>query len=48
MRAITEAAQSRLSYIHGARDDLVNRANFFALRGHDAERIETFRMRERV
>lgn len=36
-RAITEAAQSRLSFIHGGRDDIVDRYERFA--GRDAARV---------
>ncbi len=48
VRALTEAAQSRLSYIHGGRDDLIERARFFASQEPSAELRETARMRARV
>ena len=48
VRAITEAAQSRLSYIHGGRDDLTERKEFFAIRGPEVERRELRTMRERA
>lgn len=48
VRALTEAAQSRLSYIHGGRDDIIERARYFAAQGRDVELRETARMRERV
>lgn len=48
VRAVTEAAQSRLSYIHGGRDDLIERARFFAAQGSPSEVEETARMRARV
>lgn len=37
VRAISEAAQSRLSYIHGGRDDLVERFEFFSSRCRSEE-----------
>jgi ribosomal protein S12 methylthiotransferase accessory factor len=43
MRAITEAAQSRLSFIHGARDDLSDRYSKF--HGWSAERSRTHAIR---
>ncbi len=46
VRAISEAAQSRLSYIHGGRDDLVHRAQFFAEHGKETERQAVARMRQ--
>jgi ribosomal protein S12 methylthiotransferase accessory factor len=48
VRALTEAVQSRLSYIHGGRDDLIERARFFASQEPTAEVRETGRMRARV
>jgi len=48
VRAITEAAQSRLTYIHGARDDLTERAKYFLSREPDAERLETSRLLARI
>lgn len=38
MRSITEAAQSRLSHIHGGRDDIVKRQAHFRNRGYRVER----------
>ncbi|WP_299861762.1 YcaO-like family protein [uncultured Hoeflea sp.] len=37
-RAVTEAAQSRLVHIHGGRDDLVDRHDFFTEKGSDYEK----------
>ena len=37
VRAISEAAQSRLSHIHGGRDDIIRRVQYFDLVGRDAE-----------
>jgi ribosomal protein S12 methylthiotransferase accessory factor len=48
VRALTEAAQSRLSYIHGGRDDLIERTKYFASQEPSAEKRETKRMRARV
>lgn len=48
VRAISEAAQSRLSYIHGGRDNLVHRAQFFAEHGKETERQAVARMRQAV
>ncbi|UUM26855.1 YcaO-like family protein [Acinetobacter colistiniresistens] len=36
VRAISEAAQSRLTQIHGGRDDVIDRTNFFAVNGGKA------------
>jgi ribosomal protein S12 methylthiotransferase accessory factor len=37
VRAICEAAQSRLSHIHGGRDDIIRRVKYFDRVGRDAE-----------
>ncbi|WP_080406041.1 YcaO-like family protein [Burkholderia ubonensis] len=37
VRAICEAAQSRLSHIHGGRDDIIRRVQYFDKVGRDAE-----------
>ncbi len=37
VRAISEAAQSRLSHIHGGRDDIIRRVQYFDRVGRDAE-----------
>lgn len=37
VRAISEATQSRLTYIHGGRDDIVDRVNHYRLHGRDQE-----------
>lgn len=37
VRGLTEAAQSRLTYIHGGRDDLINRFSHFGHYGGDLE-----------
>jgi ribosomal protein S12 methylthiotransferase accessory factor len=48
IRALTEAVQGRLSYIHGGRDDLIERMRFFAAREPSVEAHETARMRSQV
>ncbi|WP_406841095.1 YcaO-like family protein [Streptomyces sp. AHU1] len=48
VRALAEAAQSRLSYIHGGRDDLIERFNYFAGKGADKERLAERELRRRV
>ncbi|MFZ3183961.1 MAG: YcaO-like family protein [Pseudomonas sp.] len=37
IRAICEAAQSRLSHIHGGRDDIIERVKYFEKKGRSAE-----------
>ena len=48
VRAISEAAQSRLSYIHGGRDDLIERERFFRKFDKNVEIFETDRMYKKV
>lgn len=48
IRAITEAAQSRLTHIHGGRDDIINRANFFAQKGKSVEEQANKIMRTQI
>jgi ribosomal protein S12 methylthiotransferase accessory factor len=48
VRAITEAAQSRLSYIHGGRDDLSERAAWFAEREAGVEAREVAKLRQKA
>jgi ribosomal protein S12 methylthiotransferase accessory factor len=48
VRALTEAAQSRLTYIHGGRDDLIDRVRFFRSQLPGVERAETARLRARA
>jgi ribosomal protein S12 methylthiotransferase accessory factor len=48
VRALTEAAQGRLSYIHGGRDDLVDRFRFFQSQQPNVECREAQRLRVRV
>ncbi|MCP2342598.1 YcaO-like family protein [Actinomadura rupiterrae] len=48
VRALAEAAQSRLSFIHGGRDDVIDRFHYFADRGEEAERSATAQVRERL
>lgn len=48
IRAITEAAQSRLSHIHGGRDDIIDRVKYFAREGRSAEVDATARLRALV
>lgn len=48
VRAITEAAQSRLSYIHGGRDDLIERFNYFSDRPSSVELEATASERQRI
>jgi ribosomal protein S12 methylthiotransferase accessory factor len=48
VRALAEAAQSRLSYIHGGRDDLIDRFDYFAAREPDLERSVTQQIRDKV
>lgn len=48
VRAISEAAQSRLSHIHGGRDDIIDRHNYFDKATRDAEIQATAELRRRV
>ncbi|MGA6172547.1 YcaO-like family protein [Streptomyces sp. NPDC012600] len=48
VRALAEAAQSRLSHIHGGRDDLMERHQFFATQGGDVEQRAETEVRARV
>ncbi len=45
VRAVTEAAQSRLSHIHGGRDDIIDRVKHFAHAGRDVELSATRKLR---
>jgi ribosomal protein S12 methylthiotransferase accessory factor len=47
LRAVTEAIQSRLSWIHGGRDDLMQRVNHFEKYGGDMESRNAFMQRSR-
>ncbi|MFJ3173850.1 YcaO-like family protein [Streptomyces roseus] len=48
VRAIAEAAQSRLSHIHGGRDDIVDRHDYFERETAEAEESATARLRAKV
>ena len=48
IRAITEAAQSRLSHIHGGRDDIIQRVRHFEACGPEVEKLSVRKLRERV
>lgn len=48
VRALAEAAQSRLSYIHGGRDDLIERFNYFSEQAPDTESSAEQELRRRV
>ncbi|MEY2233070.1 YcaO-like family protein [Streptomyces sp. BF23-30] len=48
VRALAEAAQSRLSYIHGGRDDLIERYDYFANQDGEVERQATSEVRSRI
>jgi ribosomal protein S12 methylthiotransferase accessory factor len=48
VRAIAEAAQSRLTAIHGGRDDLIDRYDFFAGAGRDTETEATAAFRAAI
>lgn len=48
VRAISEAAQSRLTHIHGGRDDIIGRHNFFEAAGRAAEIESTGALRTRL
>ncbi|WP_277533210.1 YcaO-like family protein [Pseudomonas baetica] len=45
IRAICEAAQSRLSHIHGGRDDIIERVKYFEKRGRSVELQAISRLR---
>lgn len=45
IRAICEAAQSRLSHIHGGRDDIIDRVKYFEKRGRSVELEAISRLR---
>jgi ribosomal protein S12 methylthiotransferase accessory factor len=45
IRAICEAAQSRLSHIHGGRDDIIERVKYFEKKGRSAELQAVSRLR---
>jgi len=47
-RAVTEAAQARLSHIHGGRDDIVRRHEMFASSAPEAESAANMRLRKRI
>lgn len=48
VRGLAEAAQSRLSYIHGGRDDLIERFEYFARFDGEVERRATSQTRARI
>ncbi|GGX26709.1 hypothetical protein GCM10010321_46670 [Streptomyces chartreusis] len=48
VRAISEAAQSRLSHIHGGRDDIIDRHDYFDRAARDAELRATAELRRKV
>lgn len=48
IRAVSEAAQSRLSHIHGGRDDIIDRVKYFEATGRDAEVEAIKRLRSHV
>jgi ribosomal protein S12 methylthiotransferase accessory factor len=48
IRAIAEAAQSRLTHIHGGRDDIAERVEFFRARGRAKEIAANENMRKKV
>ncbi|NEC66053.1 YcaO-like family protein [Streptomyces sp. SID9727] len=48
VRALSEAAQSRLSHIHGGRDDIIDRHDYFDAAARDAELRATAELRRRV
>ncbi|MDO0914347.1 YcaO-like family protein [Streptomyces sp. DT2A-34] len=48
VRAIAEAAQSRLSHIHGGRDDIIDRHDYFAKSARQAETQATRQLRAKV
>lgn len=45
IRAICEAAQSRLSHIHGGRDDIIERVKYFEKKGRSVELEAISRLR---
>jgi len=48
VRGVAEAAQSRLSYIHGGRDDLIERFKYFGADGRQTELEAVARLRQDV
>ncbi|MFE2876834.1 YcaO-like family protein [Streptomyces roseus] len=48
VRGIAEAAQSRLSHIHGGRDDIIERHNYFDKAARKAEAEATAQLRAKV
>lgn len=48
IRAICEAAQSRLSHIHGGRDDIIRRVKYFERAGRETELDAIGRLREQA
>ncbi|MCO6003535.1 YcaO-like family protein [Actinoallomurus purpureus] len=48
VRALAEAAQSRLTYIHGGRDDIIDRHRYFARFDGEFERRTIGRARQRI
>jgi ribosomal protein S12 methylthiotransferase accessory factor len=48
VRGLAEAAQSRLSYIHGGRDDLIERFQYFSTDGREAELDAVARLRRDI
>lgn len=48
VRGLAEAAQSRLSYIHGGRDDLVDRFKYFSGASKEVETLAVSRLRAKV
>jgi ribosomal protein S12 methylthiotransferase accessory factor len=48
VRALSEAAQSRLTYIHGSRDDIIERYDYFAKVRPEDEARATARLRANV
>ena len=47
-RAITEAAQSRLTYIHGGRDDITDRYNYYVEKGKHQENLDLESFRKKL
>ncbi len=48
VRGLAEAAQSRLSYIHGGRDDLIERFKYFSANDRQAELDAVARLRSHI
>ncbi|QDQ82234.1 YcaO-like family protein [Paraburkholderia megapolitana] len=48
VRAVAEAVQSRLSHIHGGRDDIIERVAYFETHGRDHEILATSMLRASV